>query len=51
MFLHLEFEQLWNQTHSLKANTKISLIFHVKFYQPEFIVMWGFLGEEVPSHH
>jgi hypothetical protein len=51
VILHLKYAQSWNRTHSQKANTKLSLLFHAKFYRLEFVVMWGFLGEEVFSHH
>ncbi len=51
VILHLEYAQSWNWTHSQKANTKLSLLFHAKFYWLEFAVVWGFLGEEVLSHH
>jgi hypothetical protein len=47
VILHLEYAQSWNQTHSKKANTRLSLLFHAKFYWLEFVVVWGFLGEEV----
>jgi hypothetical protein len=51
VILHLEYAQSWNRTHSLKANTRLFLLFHAKFYWLEFVVVWGFLGEEVMSHH
>jgi len=51
VILHLEYAESWNQTHSQKANIRLSLLFHAKFYWLEFFVVWGFLGEEVLSHH
>jgi hypothetical protein len=51
VILHLEYAQSWNQTRTQKANTRFSLLFHAKFYGLEFVVVWGFMGEKVLSHH
>jgi len=45
VILHLAYAQSWNRTHSQKANTRLSLLFHAKFYWLEFVIVWGFLGE------
>jgi len=46
VILHLEYAQSWNQTHSQKANTKLSLFFHAKFYWLEFCCCVGFFWEK-----
>jgi hypothetical protein len=42
VIFHLEYAQLWNWTHSNKANIRLSLLFHAKFYWLKFVVVWGF---------
>jgi len=51
VILHFEYAQSWNQTHSQKTNIRFLFFFHAKFYWLEFVVVWGFLGEKVISHH
>jgi len=47
VILHFEYAQSWNRTYSKKTNTRLSSLFHAKFYWLEFVVVWGFLGKEV----